>query len=252
MKFLILLILSTLPVLADVCICQYPKEDARFGEGVRGEIGSYKMGCALWLIKEKDCRREKIMSINRPLEPFLSRVLRNTEKVRVGYVGHWSSSEEMVGYLKSDIEPLRQKFQVPFVITNTACLAMENAHIVQDYVKTIPSSDKAYLAVEGTQTTSIGVWDEVIPHKRKADLIASVDSRQLAPVYPHCKEFLRKGCTAFQEAEKGFCSEDDGSLSSLICYREIKEKANGEYKLRKVRKWLYLNDVRNVVGRIVD
>ncbi len=242
LMFLLILCFS-IPAFADVCICQYPKEDAEFGEGYRGEIGFYKMGCALWLLKEKSCRREKIMNINTPLEPYLEKVLRKNEKVRVGYVGHWGSSEDYVDYLKTKIEPLISILQSPIAVDNTACYSMEDSSMVQKYLETIPSTEEVYITVEGSQTTSIGMWDKVLPGKRKADLTAIADSRGVMSVYPSCKEFNRKRCTVFQENESGQCIDEKGEQRELICHRTIKEKRNGDIKEKSSKRWFLKDEI---------
>lgn len=240
--FLALLTLCSLPAFADICICQYPEEDAKFGMGRQGEIGFYKMGCALWLMRESYCRREKIVNINIPLEPYLSKALLGNEKVRIGFVGHWESSMEYVDYLRADIEPLLQKFQVPFEINNTACYAMNDPEFVQDYLNTVSSSGNAYIKVEGAQTASIGMWDKVLIHRQKADLVAFADSRKKTPAYPYCKEFLNRNCSTYQDRESGSCAETDGSLSNLICQKSIGE--------RNVRKWIYKKGTLRLYSKV--
>lgn len=243
MKFLFLLLaLSSLPAFADVCICQYPKWDAEFGAGYDEEVGFYKMGCSLWLMSEMGCRKEKITNINNDLKPYLDQVLRPKEKIRIGYVGHWESSIEFVFYLKRKVEPLLSVYKTPIKVDNTACLAMEDAELVQEYLETIPSTKDVYLKVQGAQTTSIGMWDKVWPGKRKADLVARGDSLGTISVYPACKEFLKKGCTAFQDDETGICLGDKGVKTEIICRKGVKRKKDGVMKEKNTRRWYLEND----------
>ncbi len=246
MNIFILLLFSLLSVNADVCICQFPKEDSKFGAGYRGEIGFYKMGCAIWLRKEMECRRQKIIDINTPLGPYLDRVLGESETLRIGYVGHWSSSEEYINYLKDNIEPLVREKKIPVEVNNTACLSMADANAVQSYLSSLQIPNDTYIRVEGTQTTSIGMWDKVLIHRRKADLIAIADSRDISPTYPSCKEFFNRNCTMFQENETGFCEDETKILRKLICHKKIKVNKDGSLKIKKTRKWLFEDEVKKM------
>jgi hypothetical protein len=239
----LLFFVLSLSAIADVCICQYPKQDARYGAGFKGEIGFYKMGCGAWLLSQTKCRKEKIIDINETLEPYLNERLRSNEKIRIGFVGHWSSSDELVDYLDNDIVPLMQKYNSPIEVDNTACDGMNDPQSVQDYLATLKTQKDSYLSVQGSQTTSIGMWDKLSISFRKADLIAYADTRGNRDIYPKCEIFHKKRCTGFQYREVGKCTDSEGVTKELICHGTIKKKKNGNYKLKKKKRWLYLDNI---------
>jgi hypothetical protein len=245
MKLLIFLtFIYSFSVLADICICQYPKEDARYGGGYKGEIAFYKMGCQVWHLAEKKCRKKKTIDINESLSPYLDKHHRKGEKIRVSFVGHWSDSAELVSYLKNEIEPIREKYNSPIRIENTACSAMEDTNLVSKYLQTIDTTDKNYLEVEGSQVTSIGMWDKVSFAFRKADLVATSDSRNSSPIYPVCSEFLDRRCTGVQQGDKGYCVDDQNQRKELICHGRIKTKRNGSIKISNAERWLDIEVVK--------
>jgi len=231
---------------ADICICQYPKKNSRFGAGYTGEIGFYKMGCAAWLLSETKCRKEKIIDINKSLEPYLDQKIRYNEKIRIGFVGHWSSSRELVRYLSADIVPLMTKYNIPIEVDNTACSGMSDPESVQAYLETVQKSDESYLRVEASQVTSIGMWDKLSISFRKADLVAYGDTRGGDNMYPKCEVFHRKRCTGFQSREIGKCVDENGQIKKLVCHGVIKKKKNGDYKLKKKKRWLFLDNVNKL------
>jgi len=246
-SILILLGLFSLSAFADVCICQYPKEDAKYGGGYKGEIGFYKMGCSLWLVGERKCRKNKIMDINIPLTEYLDELdeeLEEGEKVRVGYVGHWGSSSELVDYIKNEIVPVTKKYNVPVSVENTACYGMEDPQLVSKYLHSLYSNESNYITVEGTQTTSIGMWDKVSFAFRKADLVAFADSREEAAIYPKCEEFLNRRCTGFQEGDVGLCVDELGNKKELLCNGRVKRKRNNTIKIKKAKRWIDLVENR--------
>lgn len=245
MKFLFLLLLSiSASAYADVCICQYPKKDAKYGRGFKKEVFFYKMGCAAWLITEKECRKQKIIDINKPLSSYLDKVLKQDEKIRLGYVGHWKSSNALISFLKKEVEPLMGKYRSPILVDNTACLAMNDAEKVQRYLDSIPSTESLYMSVKGNQTTSIGMWDKLSVGYRKADLVAYADSRGTSFNYPACNVFLEKRCTAFQNKDVGYCTDEGGVTRELVCHNVIKEKRNDKLKRKKAKKWFLVEDIR--------
>lgn len=243
--FILLLLQLTVysSALANICICQYPKQDARFGTGVKGEIGFYKMGCALWQIFERGCRKRKVFDINKDMTPFLDKKLRPNEKIKLSYVGHWGSSNEFIEYLDYTVKPLLDRYQSSVEVENTACLAMEDAASVQKHIDTYDLTDNVNLKVNGNQTTSIGMWDKLWPGYGKADLYAISDSDKRSPLYPSCNKFINKRCTGFQVLERGFCS-DGQFIRELICNNRVKIKRkknqNSSRKvIRKAKVWQY-------------
>jgi hypothetical protein len=247
---LFLFALFSISAFADICICQYPKENSRFGGGYSGEIGFYKMGCAAWLLSETQCRKEKIIDINLSLEPYLNERIRSNEKIRIGFVGHWSSSRELVRYLDADIVPLMKKYNTSIEVDNTACSGMSDPESVQAYLEGIEISDETYLRVEASQVTSIGMWDKLSISFRKADLVAFGDTRGSDNMYPKCEIFYKKRCTGFQHWEIGKCADTNGDVKELVCHETIKQKRDGSYKLKKKKRWLYLENVYKLIREV--
>jgi hypothetical protein len=216
MKIFFLCLFLTTQVFADVCICQYPKEDAVYGEGYKGEIGFYKMGCALWQVLERDCRKRKVMDINEDLTPYLDQHLRSQEKIKLSYVGHWDNSITMMYYIHRVVKPLIDRYETSVDVENTACSSMDYAPLIQDRVASYELPEGVSLNVIGNQTISIGMWDKLLIGYRKADLYAVADSNNSSITYPACETFLNKRCTGFQEGEKGYCTEENKN-KMLIC-----------------------------------
>lgn len=230
--------------MADLCICQYPKEDAKYGGGEKIEVPLYQLGCKVWLAQAKKCRKRKTININTPLDEYLDANLESGDRIRLGYVGHWSSSKEIIEYLEGLVEPLRQKYRKPVVIENTACSSMDDPELIQKYVNNLKDKENSYLNIVGTQTTSIGMWDKVSFAFRKADLVAEVDSRRTTPKYPSCSEYKDRRCTGFQEGEIGLCSDSQNKNRELICVGRFKKDKYGHVKLKKAKRWIDIEESR--------
>lgn len=245
--FILITTLISLSTFADICICQYPGKDAKYGAGYKGEIGFYKMGCSLWLAGERKCRKRKILNVNTPLDSYLSDRHEDDEKIRVGFVGHWSSSKELVEYIKEEIVPINKKYKSPVIIENTACSSMEDTNLVANYMSSLELGEKNYIAVEGSQTTSIGMWDKVSFAFRKADLVANVDSRNSSPAFPKCEEYLNRRCTGYQQGEIGICVDDKGEKQELLCNGRVKRKKNYTIKIKKAKRWISLKENKSLL-----
>lgn len=251
MKLLILLFFYSFTAMADVCICQFPREDAKFGDGYKNEVFAYKMGCKLWLAQEKKCRKRKTIDINESLNSYLDEHIRSNEKIRLGYVGHWSSSNELIDYLRDLIEPIRLKYRTPILIENTGCSSMDKPEIVQEYLSSIPFGSESYIKVIGNQTTSIGMWDKASFAFRKADLIATADSRFTSPIFPSCDEYKNRRCTGYQKGEKGFCVNQDKELKELICLGKVVKKKYSTYKQKNSKYWLDLEENKALIKSFI-
>ena len=213
--FIVLIVAASISY-ADICICQYPDLDAKYGDANKGEITFYRAGCNLWLAMEKGCRLKRIANINKDLKPFLSKKIKNRETVRLGFVGHWSSSNELIRYLDGVVEPLLKRFRNSFMIDNTACYAMESPQKVYDHIKKYAITKGHYLRVKGNQTTSISMWQTLSANTVKGNFFAVADSRKVAASYPYCSAYHKKRCTKYQRRESASCIKD-GKKLELTC-----------------------------------
>ncbi|MCT4642016.1 MAG: hypothetical protein N4A33_06920 [Bacteriovoracaceae bacterium] len=252
MKYIyILSLFISFSSIADICICQYPKEDAHYGSGQSIEVPLYKMGCRLWLTLKKNCRRKKIRDINNSLEDLLDKQLNDGETIKLGFVGHWNHSQELVDYIEDKITPLVTKYKKSsFELDNTACNAMDNPMLVQKKIQELPFDKEQYIKVVGNQTISIGMWDKLSIRFRKTDLIAIADSRSQEFQYPACSTYLGKRCTGFQNGEKGFCSKN-GEKKEIVCHNFVKE-FKYKTKMKRKKKWQYLDEIQRVMTKHVE
>ena len=191
----------------DLCICQTGTEP-------RSQVGFFKMGCKMWNMGQS-CSKKMTASLDRPLEEILA-VHPEAKKIRVGYVGHWSSASATVSYLRDSVVPAVKKSDVSFSIDNTACLATDNPYIILNYLKTIPE-EASRIEFRGNQAVSTGMWDKVFEGKN--NFWAKVSGENLEVTFPECKSFENKVCSQqFQGGGTGVCSDEEaGSHVFLRC-----------------------------------
>ncbi len=216
MKFLFWILVFAKSTFADICICQYPNTDTHYGQGKKGEIGFYKLGCAYWYQTQKDCRLTETIDINDSLKPFLDKRIRSDEKIKIGYVGHWSGSYTTLKYLDNEIKPLLDRYRVSIEIDNTACEPLNDPKLVYNHIKKYELQEGTFLRVEGAQGTSIGMWDKLSRNYRFADLLAYADTRETSPGYPDCSKYLNQKCTKHQANEYGYCKVNS-FLKRIYC-----------------------------------
>lgn len=215
-----LLFLFSFSTLADVCICQYPGLDAKYGGANKGEIGFYKLGCAAWLLAQTQCRSQVVINENANLNEYIGQIRSTEEKIKIGYVGHWTSSKTTIDYLDDIIYPMIMKYKVPVHVENTACSSMDNPQTVFDKLDEYKLPSGAYIRYKGNQTTSFGLWNKVITKYNKANLYAIADTRYKSPLYPYCDDYKGRSCIEAQNKDIGSCISN-GQLQKLQCtYRK--------------------------------
>lgn len=190
----------------DLCVCQTGAEP-------KSQVAFFKMGCKMWNMGQS-CSKKITASITKPLDEILAENP-TVKKLRVGYVGHWSSARASVSFLRSSIVPAIQKHDISVSIDNTACLATDNPFVILNYMKTIPEAAK--IDFKGNQAISTGMWDKILEGKN--NFWANINGEKLEVTFPTCKSFEDKICSeTFQGGGTGVChDEKDDSHVFLRC-----------------------------------
>lgn len=198
----------SLPLFASCCICQTDNE-------IDSEIPFYELGCQIWLTG-KFCSFEKMVDIDEDLNNVLPNEC-DGKKVKIGYVGHWSSSWRSERFIESRIMPLIKERKMSVEIDNTACSATSDTVKLQEFILSLNIPLDQYLKFKGNQVTSTGLWRRATPWKENFYSIA--DSRYEEAQFPKCSEFEDRTCSAeFQKNESAKCSDDNsGDIRSLQC-----------------------------------
>ncbi|MCT4641015.1 MAG: hypothetical protein N4A33_01880 [Bacteriovoracaceae bacterium] len=213
-RILFLSVISS-SILANICICQYPGVDAKYGYGKKKEIPFYKMGCSLWLKKQK-CSKKVTKNINIRLDDFLKKNLKDSKLVTLGFVGHWKDSFDTVSFLSDTPLGIVNNFNVSVELQNTACFPLKDPEYIYNRLSSMKFNKDLYIKVSGAQTTSIGMWDTLSKKFKYADLMASVDSRSQIATFPKCETYEAKRCTKHQYRESGTCIKD-GEYKEIKC-----------------------------------
>lgn len=168
------------------------------------------------------CLRKKIVSSARSLVDVIDKG-RAPRTLEVGYVGHWASADQTVGFLKRDIVPVIQKYGIKVKVDNTACLATDNPYTILNFLNRIPEGQK--INFSGNQAISTGMWDPFTPGKN--NFWAKIDGAKSKVTFPDCDEFEDRKCYGmFQRNEKGVClDKSTGEHVVLRC-----EKPTGAVK----------------------
>jgi hypothetical protein len=190
------------------CICQtgsMPKEQIPF----------FKAGCKMWLMS-RTCDEKKTVSVDEDLSKILSPDVRGG-KLELGYVGHWPSADETIYFLEQKILPLMTKLDIDVLVDNTACLGMDNAFIVQNYLAQQKINGlKNKLEFTGNQVISIGMWDKILIGHHNLYASASTETDKVS--YPACSEFELKVCSRKdQKNQTGLCENNEHKLERLTC-----------------------------------
>lgn len=209
----------------DLCICQTGTEP-------QIEVGIYKLGCKFWN-SIQSCSKKMTVSFSDSLDNILSE---NSwaRSIRLGYVGHWSSSYETVNFLSREIVPAIRKHDISFSIDNTACSSTDDPYQILGYLKIIPEADR--ISFSGNQAISTGMWDRLLIGKN--NFWAKISGKKLKVTYPSCKEFENKNCFGmFQLHSTGVCKdEESGNHVFLRCEEVFKSVIRPTYSRREARE----------------
>jgi len=189
------------------CYCE-------IGDQPTSQQGFFRTGCKIWLGDQKDCDTKEIVAQNTNYSAMDLKCDGGT--MAVGYVGHWGSSSEMVGYLDDVIVPAMQKHHLSVNVENTACSAMNYPAAIVDFIKGLRLPPGQTLSVSGNQVESIGVWDHVLG--KRINFMASISSIDEKVTYPSCKQYEGYNCVQqVQSGQPATCAEKDGSTKVLYC-----------------------------------
>jgi hypothetical protein len=178
----------------DLCICQT-------GTSPANELKFFKLGCKTWSMTQR-CDEKITISLNDSIEDVLAH-RPGVKSVKLGYVGHWSSSRETTHFIEEKVLPSVKKYKVYFDIHNSACSSMENPYKVRAFFQKL-GPDASYLHMYGYQAISTGGWDPILPGKN--NFWSAVNGNSLEVQFPNCKEYENKQCMGmFQEEEEGVC-----------------------------------------------
>jgi hypothetical protein len=203
MKILILLFVSfaslnSFAASDTCCICQT-------GLKPTNEIHWFKKGCKLWLSKQKNCSSKKIEPIDK-VDLVNSALKCEGGVVKLGYVGHWGSSSELIDFLSKSLVPTSKAYKVDIDYDQTACTSMNNPALVEDFFDSLNIENK--ITVKGNQVTSTGMWDDVLPHK--TNFWAKINSHEKKIQFPKCSNFKNKTCFGkYQKNETGICLDGE-------------------------------------------
>lgn len=184
----------------------------------------YRLGCDLWLNK-KSCDSRKIIDRKKgmSLSKYLPK-LKDRDVLEIGYVGHWYDTWQTIDYVETQILPLAKIKGVYVRYDNTACNPMKDPEAVQDYLMSLNIPQQSEVRVQGNQTISIGMWDEL--HAGKTSFYAYASTAWVNAKFPPCETLEGKGCSAkFQAGETGRCyNRQIKRLVWLTCQKPIKGK----------------------------
>ena len=167
------------------------------------------------------CDEKITMSLDDSIEDVLAQ-LPAVKSVKLGYVGHWSSSEETKEFIEEKLLPSIKKYKVFFDIHNSACLSMEQPYTIRSYLKGLGSNAR-YIHMYGYQAISTGGWDPVLPGKH--NFWSAVNGNSLEVQFPNCKEFELNECWGrFQKNGKGICfDEKNNKYVRLACVKNTRK-----------------------------
>jgi hypothetical protein len=210
----------------DLCICQT-------GTAPSNEIKFFKLGCKTWSMTQR-CDEKITISLDDSIEDVLAE-RPGVKSVKLGYVGHWSSSRETNEFIEEKVLPSVKKYKVHFDIHNSACSAMSDPYDIRSFFKKL-GSDARYIHMYGYQAISTGGWDPVLPGKN--NFWSSVNGNSLEVQFPNCKEFEHKQCLGmFQNKEEGVCYDDKkDKFVTMTCLENTRKVTRQSANGRGTRK----------------
>jgi hypothetical protein len=189
------------------CVCQV-------GDSPSSHVPFFYAGCATWLMK-RECHSRTIVSINK--NDFFQYL--RYPHLRLGYVGHWGSSQQLIRYLDEQIVTAAESGQFKSIsVDNTACYALESPSSIQNWMqKFLLRFPNISLRIRGNQLLSIGEWQTFL--FQKANIQAAVSSQLSTPAYMSCKELENLRCIKTLHLGSRAKCEEKGKLVDLSCHQ---------------------------------
>lgn len=206
----------------NACYCE-------IGDEPVSEQGFFRAGCEIWLTQQKNCTSKQIVPQNHSYMNELKE--RPANRLTVGYVGHWASSQQMVRYLETSILPTIDAHGISVTLDNTACRAMNDLFLLQSYMTDISLPQGKELVVRGNQAISVGLWDIILgkSHNFQATLRKYSQNRPDI-VYPLCKTYEGKPCLKeYQGDETAICLEGKNRIVLSCAAAHSKVEQNDPY-----------------------
>lgn len=222
----------------DCCICQT-------GIGPTKWIPFFKLGCAVWLGQQKNCGYKDTHSFG---DYDLSHIPKSCDGgiLKLGYVGHWGTSQGTIFYSQKIIKELVQDRNMSVEFENTACRGSDDGEKIAKEISLLNIPPERHFSLQAYQVPSVGLWEVLIPGK--PNFWSKYDSRTGKIEYPSCNEFLFRGCSsvlAKQLGKSALCREDENTLRKLTCCdveiqnRKFRTKGNEEVvELSRAAKWV--------------
>ncbi|MNS93954.1 hypothetical protein D3C72_1281550 [compost metagenome] len=225
-------------VQGDCCVCQT-------GIGPTKWIPFFKLGCSVWLGQQKNCGYKDTHSFG---NYDLSQIPKSCDgrTLKLGYVGHWGTSQGTVFYSRKMIKELVQERSMSVEFENTACRGSDDGQLIAKEISDMSLPEGKHFSLQAYQVASVGLWEVLIPGK--PNFWSRFDTRTNKMEYPSCKEFLFRGCSstlAKQLGKSALCQEDENTLRKLTCCeveiqnRKYRTKGNEEVtEVSNTAKWV--------------
>jgi len=190
------------------------------------------VGCSMWLGQQKNCGYEDVHSIG---DYDLSKIPAKCDGkvLKIGYVGHWGTSDGTSYYVNKMLRDLVQKRNMSVEYDNTACRGSDDTEKIANEAKAYVLPPGKYLSMKAYQVMSVGLWDPVVPGR--PNIWSKFDTRTGAVEYPSCSDYFFKTCypKALKQADtRAYCSDPDGVLRVLTCcdlkFKNKKPRARGD------------------------
>lgn len=226
-----------------VCVCEV---QAKRNSNAK-EYPFYRAGCSNWLARQK-CSVKKIVEEGDSIDDLL--VGGEKSALIMGYVGHWSGSEESIRYLEERIEPIVKKHDVTVYYDNTACSGASDPVAMLNHLSELDPEVGKKIILKANENVSVGEWDGVLKLfvKSNAPVVTCSDAIQVQ----HCSRYQDKNCSLYLNHNSTMgCLDNGGVFKVLKC-----QKRRDNQSIAKVSfgKWRSLDisqrgtEVRTVSG----
>lgn len=201
------------------CYCEigaYPSQQQKY----------FRSGCYLWLNQQKKCDSKKTVVHDHDYRTDL--LNHKNINLKIGYVGHWSGTDETIQYIDQTIIPLIREFSLTTAeIDNTACMALQQPYRVHEFVKSQRLPANSQLTFKGNQVNSIGMWEKILGPSLNLNAVVSTRYDQVA--FPRCLIFEGQSCMKNPQANNsGLCIDQNNILKQLTCCEQFVDTGVGD------------------------